>query len=145
MRCAGLVAPEFNFGITLELDFAHQPLRVIADVGRNGNALADDRFSSPWGLMRFAHCAKRACILPPTYRRLTASRRPGRNSWKRVTPPKRVSSATARVASAVVVTSWDTTRTPRCSPHNHDSFGLTTAGNPTSFRAARRSTTPPTK
>src|SRR5439155_19052217 len=87
------------------------------------------------GLMRFAHCAKRACTLPTAYRKLTDSRRPGRNSWNRGTPPKRVSSPTARVASSGVVTSWDTTRIPSRSPHNHVSLGLTRAGGPISFNA----------
>src|SRR5437867_2077091 len=48
MRETGTVAPELDLGVALEIDFADQSVGLAADVWRNGDALAQYRFSSQW-------------------------------------------------------------------------------------------------
>src|SRR5438093_11673364 len=46
VRDAGAVASELDFGVTLEVNFPHEPLGRYSDIGRHGDALAQDRLAS---------------------------------------------------------------------------------------------------
>src|SRR5207249_455236 len=46
VRDAGAVASELDFGVTLEVNFPHEPLGLFSDIGRHGDALAQDRLAS---------------------------------------------------------------------------------------------------
>src|SRR3989449_999398 len=40
------VPPELDFGVTIEVDFADEPFRLVPGVGRHGDALSEDRVPS---------------------------------------------------------------------------------------------------
>src|SRR3989475_6507372 len=40
------VPPELDFRVTIEVDFADEPFRLVPDVGRHGDALSEDRVPS---------------------------------------------------------------------------------------------------